>query len=179
MEEARDSGGLLDAIEARTSCRKLSEAPLPAETIARLVEAMRRAPSGGNLQAWHFYVVGNPRARSRLSRAAHGQEFIARAPVVFVVCAVPERSASRYGDRGRYLYCLQDSAAAAENLLLAAEALGLGACWVGAFDEAAVIELLDIPPGRRPVALIPVGRPLERPRRTSRLPLEETVTYVD
>jgi nitroreductase len=76
---------------------------------------------------------------------------------VFVVCAEPERSAARYKDRGRDLYCYQDTAAAVENLLVAAEMLGYGACWVGAFDEEVARKALEIPKHLRPVAMVPVG----------------------
>ncbi|RJQ31281.1 MAG: hypothetical protein C4589_01895 [Peptococcaceae bacterium] len=69
--------------------------------------------------------------------------------------------------RWRYLYCLQDTAAATQNLLLAAEACGLDACWVGAFDEAKVTASLGIPAGRRPVALVPVGYPGRRSKALS------------
>ena len=111
--------------------------------------------------------------KARLAAAAH-QEFVAEAPVVIVVCAVPGESARRYGERGRSLYSLQDTAAATQNILLAAAELGLGSCWVGAFEERAAATALGLPPAWRPVALVPVGHPLEtaaarerRPMRTS------------
>jgi nitroreductase len=169
----------LEVIDRRWSCRRFYPAPLEDGTVRRLLEAMQRAPSAGNMQPWHFYVVRNAGLKQELVAAAYGQGFIAEAPVVFVVCAVPEKSAPRYGDRGRHLYSIQDTAAAVENLLLAVESLGLGACWVGAFMEDAAARALDLPQGRRPVAIVPVGRPAAKSTRTSRRSLRDVVTYLD
>jgi len=94
--------------------------------------------------------------------------------------ADPARSASRYGRRGSELYCLQDTAAATENILLGVTALGLGACWVGAFSEGAAATVLDLPSHLRPVAMIPIGHPGERfANRTPRRPLPEITTFIE
>ena len=140
-----------------------------------LIEAACCAPSAGNMQPWEFIVVRDEEVKERLAKAAGDQSFISEAPVVCVVCAVPGRSGSRYGDRGRELYCLQDTAAAVQNLMLTASANGLGSCWVGAFDEDKVSEILAIPGEARPIALIPVGYPRESPAPRRRRPLEEVV----
>jgi nitroreductase len=104
---------------------------------------------------------------------------VAGAPVIIVVCADPERSAARYAQRGRELYCLQDTAAAAEHILLAAVALGLGGCWVGAFDESRAAKVLALPRHLRPVAILPIGKPAgERGIRTPRRPLHDTASFV-
>lgn len=168
----------LEVILKRSSCRDFLPDPLKEDTVEKLLQVMQRAPSAGNMQPWHFYVVANPELKGKLARAAYGQNFLAEAPVVFVICAVPERTTPRYGDRGRYLYCIQDTAAAIENLLVAAQALGLGACWIGAFSEKAASSTLNLPPQFRPVALVPVGRPARKPFRTSRLLLSEVTTFL-
>ncbi len=168
----------LEVILQRSSCRSFLPEPLEEQTIERLLGVMQRAPSAGNLQPWHFYVVTDDRSKEGLVQAAYGQSFLGEAPVVFVVCTVAERTAPRYGDRGRNLYCIQDTAAAIENLLLAAEALDLGGCWIGAFNEAAASNVLNIQRDMRPVAIIPVGHPARKPERTPRLPLSEVTTYV-
>jgi nitroreductase len=98
--------------------------------------------------------------------------------VAIVVCADAEQSAGRYAQRGRELYCLQDTAAAVEHILLTAVALGLGSCWVGAFDEGEAARVLDLPDRRRPVAILPIGKPAETPDRRPRRSLRETATYV-
>ncbi len=148
------------------------------KVVERLLEVAIQAPSAGNRQPWHFYVVRDPEVQKGLAAAAYGQEFVAQAPVVIVVCADPERSAERYRQRGRELYCLQDTAAAAEHILLAAVASGLGGCWVGAFDERRAARVLDLPHQHRPVAILPIGKPVEEPvMRRSRRPLREVVSY--
>jgi nitroreductase len=169
------------AMEARQSVRAFDrQRDVPPDAVTRLLHAATRAPSAGNCQPWHFFVVREQETKKALARAALNQWFLSDAPVVIVVCADPERSARRYGDRGRYLYSLQDTAAATENLLLAAVASGLGACWVGAFDEDAAAEALDLSSHLRPVAIVPIGYPAEQPRhQTDRLPLDSVVRAMD
>jgi nitroreductase len=155
------------------------ERDVPPETVTRLLEAAIRAPSAGNCQPWQFFVVRNEDTKRELARAALDQWFLSVAPVVIVVCADPERSARRYGDRGRLLYSLQDTAAATENLLLAAASSGLGACWVGAFDEEKAARALDLDPLLRPVAILPIGYPAkDLGERTERRPLEVVVELI-
>jgi nitroreductase len=167
-------------IEARHSVRAFDpDAEVSPEIVKQLLEAATRSPSAGNRQPWHFYVVRDAVVRQGLASAAYGQDFVAEAPVVIVVCAVPEQSATRYGARGRELYCLQDTAVAAEHILLAAVELGLGGCWVGAFDERQAAHLLNLPTRHRPVALLPLGKPAGTSSEPAgRRALEIVATYV-
>ncbi|TKJ31047.1 MAG: nitroreductase family protein [Chloroflexi bacterium B3_Chlor] len=168
-------------LEGRRSVRSFNgERDVPSEIVTRLLQAAIRAPSAGNCQPWYFFVVRNQSAKRALAQAALNQWFLSEAPVVIVVCAEPERSAIRYGDRGRRLYSLQDTAAAIENLLLAAVASGLGACWVGAFDEEEASLALDLPSHLRPVAIVPVGYPARRPSlSTDRRRLDAVVKEIE
>jgi nitroreductase len=167
-------------LEDRHSVREFDPGvDVPAKTVERLLMAAIQAPSAGNRQPWHFYVVRDRAMREGLVKAAGGQEFIAQAPVTIVVCADAEQSAQRYGKRGRELYCLQDTAAAVENLLLSAVALGLGSCWIGAFDEPLAAAVLKLPERHRPVAILPIGQAAgtssaNSPRRS----LESVVSYL-
>ncbi len=150
-----------------------------ADLVTGLLSAAIEAPSAGNRQSWHFVVVRSEGVRAALGHAAGDQMFIATAPVVIVVCADPARSAARYRERGRSLYTFQDTAAAAENLLLAATDLGLGACWVGAFDEQGVRQALSLRRELVPVAIIPVGYPAcIGERETARRAISEVTTYL-
>jgi nitroreductase len=150
------------------------------KVVEQLLEAAIRAPSAGNRQPWHFYAVRDPAMQQGLAAAAYGQQFVAQAPIVIVVCADAEQSAERYGQRGRELYCLQDTAIAAEHILLAAVASGFGGCWVGAFDEGQAARVLDLPRRHRPVAILPIGKPVGTPAtRTARQPFETVTTYLD
>lgn len=88
------------------------------------------------------------------------------------VCANEKRSAEVYGSRGKNLYCILDAAAAVQNILLAVHALGLGACWVGAYSDEEVAQALDLPKYVKPIAIIPIGYPAEKPSPPRRIPLE-------
>jgi nitroreductase len=167
-------------IEARHSVRAFDPGQdVPSEVIQRILKAAIQAPSAGNRQPWHFVVVRREQVRERLARAAGGQSFVAQAPVVIVVCADAGRSAERYGNRGTNLYCIQDTAAAVEHILLAATALGLGCCWVGAFDDSAAAGALQLSATLHPVAMIPIGVPMRPSSRvTTRRDLGDVVTYV-
>ena len=164
-----------EMIRERRSVRAFTGRDVSEEDVELLVEAACWAPSAGNRQPWEFVVVRDEEVKRGLVEAAGGQSFIAEAPVVFVVCADPGRSASRYGRRGADLYCLQDTAAAVQNLLLTAAANGLGGCWVGAFDEGKAAEAVGVPRGMRPVAIVPVGYPAERPPPTPRRRSSEVI----
>lgn len=161
----------------RRSVREYLNEPIPDEVLEELLSAAILAPSAGNAQPWRFLVVREPRLKAGLAQAAYGQSFLAEAPVVVAVCADLARAKRAYRERGVNLYCLQDTAAAVENLLLAATAKGLGTCWVGAFDEGKVAEVLGLAADLRPVALIPLGRPAESPNPRPRRPLSEVVEY--
>ena len=165
----------LEPILKRASCRAYLPDPIPDDDLERLLMVMRMAPSAGNMQPWKFLIVRSEQDRTALSKAAYDQEFLIQAPIVIVVCGDAARSASRYGSRGRELYVLQDTAAATENLLIAATALGYGTCWVGAFDEEEVSIALSIPADLRPLAMVPVGRAAEGSHSPHRRPMREIV----
>ncbi len=162
----------LEAIFTRVSVRRFKKDPIDDEVIIRLLEAGNAAPSAGNLQARDFIVVKDEETKLKLAVASLRQSFVAEAPVVIVVCANYPRSMQVYGERGK-LYAEQDATAAVENILLAAHCMGLGAVWVGAFNEERVAEILNIPSYARPMAIIPIGYPAEKPSPRRRMKIEE------
>jgi nitroreductase len=164
-----------DVIERRRSVRAFDSKTVRAETLDRLLETVLLAPSAGDLQAYEIIAIERPELKSALAAAALGQEFIAQAPVVLVFLADVGRSESKYGRRGATLFCIQDATIAAAYAQLAAAALGLGSCWVGAFDEDRVAKVIEAPDAMRPVAILPVGFPAERPTRPPRRPLQDLV----
>jgi nitroreductase len=168
---------VLEAIKGRRSIRAFKSQNVTAEIIKKLIDAARWAPSAGNIQPWEFVIVQKPEIKRALAEAALGQTFIEEAPIVIVVCANENRSSQGYGIRGKTLYCIQDTAAAIQNIHLVAYALGLGTCWVGAFREEEAREILKIPQGIRPVAIIPVGYSAESPSPPSRRPMNQIVHY--
>lgn len=145
--------------------------------IRALLEAGVTAPTAGNIQPWRFTVVRSLPARERLAEALR-QRWATAAPVVIVVAVDPRPCAARYGDRGEFLYGIQDTAAAVENILLTAVDRGLASCWIGAFDEAAVREALGMHEPLTPVAILPVGYSAESAGRPARRPLDEVTTWL-
>ena len=159
---------LSEAIKGRRSIRAFKKQNVPEEIVEKLIDAASWAPSAGNIQPWEFVIVRKPAVKKKLAQAALNQAYVEEAPVVIVVCADTERSSMGYGVRGKNLYCIQDTAAATQNILLTAYSLGLGSCWIGAFNEDEAKEALNAPEGLRPVAIIPVGYPNETPQQRGR-----------
>ncbi len=148
-----------EIFKKRHCVRSFQTKDVPREDLRAILQAANSAPSAGGLKAREIIVVTDAATRARLVRAALGQEFVGQAPVVLVFWAVPSRSAHKYGERGRTLYAVQDATIAASFAWLQAVALGLGGCWVGAFDENAVTEIFRSQIGKdwRPIALLPIG----------------------
>ena len=166
---------LLDDIKKRRSIRAYKKQDLSPEAVDQLLEAARWAPSAGNVQPWEFVVVSTSHMKQNLSLAAYGQKDLEEASIVIVVCADLKRTEQAYGTRGKTLYCIQDTAAAIQNILLTATSLGLGTCWIGAFKEEEVRKVINAPKDIRPVAMITVGYPDESPPPRHRRPLSEMV----
>lgn len=166
----------MEAINGRRSVRKFKDRAVGKEIIDELLNAAQMAPSAGNLQARDFVVVLNKATKQKLTKAALGQSFIEQAPAVIVFIANTERSSRVYKSRGE-LYAVQDATASVMTLLLAAHARGLATCWVGAFDENAVSEILNLPHRTRPVAIIPLGYADEAPSAPPRMGLEKVVHW--
>ncbi|MHB8894037.1 MAG: nitroreductase family protein [Candidatus Geothermincolia bacterium] len=167
-----------EILEARSSTREFTREEVSPEVIDTLLACACRAPTAGNLQPWRFFVVRDVEAKRGLMRAAHGQTHVGSAPVVLMVCADLEVCARGYGPRGVNLYAIQDTAAAVENILLAAVTEGLGSCWVGAFDERVAADVLGLPQGTRPLAMVALGHPAGRRSRTPREPHKKFTQYV-
>ena len=165
-------------VRHRHSIRKYqTDIAVEREKLHAILEMACAAPSAGDLQAYQIIVVSTPAERDGLRNAAGGQAFLSEAPVCLVFCADPEISARQYGERGRVLYAIQDATIAAAYAQLAVVAAGMGSTWVGAFDEMAIKELLNIAAHQRPIALLSIGYPAETPEPTSRRHLSEIVQY--
>jgi nitroreductase len=159
----------------RQSIRRFTDKDIDDEVINGIIETALRAPSAGNRQPWRIVVVRDHNRIQRLAAAAGGQSVVSTCKVLFGIFAVPDESAERYGERGRNLYCIQDTAALTYALLLAIHINGLGACWVGAFDDDAVADGFNAPSEYKPVAMIPIGAYGESPPLRSRRSPSEVV----
>ena len=152
--------------------RSFSDKEISEHIIYDIILHAHRAPSAGNLQARDFIIVDDPEVKQALCDVALDQDFLVQAPVDIVVCA-NQRRIKPYGKRGLELYCIQDTAAAVDHILLLAVEYGLATCWVGAFNEAAVKTILKLPDDIRPVAIIPLGYPKTRTEPTSRIDIQK------
>lgn len=163
----------LELVRSRSSVRSYVPRPVEQDVLDRILEAVRMAPSGSNRQPWRFVVVRDSHTRARLSVACANQRFIASAPVVIAgVGLMPER-VMRCGVPGDPV----DLAIAMEHLALAAATEGLGTCWIGAFSQDQVREVLSIPSTVKVIGLMTLGYPAGPPRRTARKPLSDIVCY--
>lgn len=156
-----------EVLANRRSIRKYKSDPVEEDKINRILEAARIAPSAANRQPWHFLVIKDAAVKSRL-KEAYGPEWFHTAPVVVCVCGEPDKAWVR-GDGKNYVDV--DVAIAFEHLVLAAAAEGLGTCWIGAFQDRKLKEILGLPKGIEPVAMTPLGYPDENPRPFSRKPI--------
>ena len=146
---------VMEAIRKRRSIRSWQDKPVEKEKLDRVLEAGRLAPSANNRQPWRFVVVTEEATRKKLATAANDQTFVGQAPVVLVGCAV---ETDRVMACGQHCYPI-DVAIAMTNMTLAAVAEGLGTCWIGAFQEDQVKQVLGIPEEVRVVELMPLGYP--------------------
>ena len=124
---------VFEAIRQRRSIRAYEDRPVEEDTLRKVLDAGRLAPSASNRQDWLFVVVRDPAMRAQVAKAANNQPAVAQAPVVIVVCATDTHYAMPSGLR----IAAVDSAIAVDHMTLAAVALGLGTCWIGAFDPDA------------------------------------------
>ena len=170
---------VMETIAERRSIRSFSGQPVEEEKLLRVLEAGRLAPSARNMQDWKFVVVKDPGLRRRLAEAARNQEFVGQAPVVIVACGTSDYVMTC----GQLTYPI-DVAIAVDHMTLAAVEEDLGTCWIGAFYEDKVKEILGVPEDVRVVALLPLGYPAETaknakdmPMHKPRKPLDEIVVY--
>lgn len=167
----------IDAINSRRSIRRYMDKPVEFEKLTTILDAAGKAPSAGNLQDWRFILVTDRTLIKQVAGYSIEQYWIQTAPVLVIVCAVPEKHEMYYGLRGKRLYNIQDCAAAIENLLLAATDADLGTCWIGAFEEEKIRALFNIPADVRPQAIISMGYSDETPKDRQLLPIEQIVYF--
>jgi nitroreductase len=162
---------LMEVIRSRRSVRKYRPDPVDAGAVEACLEAARLAPSWANTQSWRFVVVTDPAAREVM---AGERAWMLEAPLIVAVCS----DTVNCGKKEDLQYFMLDAGIAMEHFVLAAAERGLGTCWIGWFDEAAVNRALSCPAGVRCVALTPVGWPVEKPGPiTNRKPVEEIVFH--
>ena len=161
----------------RRSVRSFTGGKIPMEALRTMLNAGLRAPNACNFQSWHFYCICDFRKIAGLVPSVYGGEWIKKASAVIVICTESARLEERFGERGA-MFAIQDTAAAAENILLSAADLGYGGCWIGAFHEDNCRAYLSLPDNRRPVILLPIGIYDAEPALRDRKPFDEAVTMI-
>ena len=163
-----------DAIRARCSVRAYDSTPIPGESLDRILESGRLAPSAMNYQPWRFIVVTDEAKRAELGHGRYAK-FLRESPVVIVGCGDKKKSPEWHA---------VDTTIALQNMVLAATGEGLGTCWIGSFDEDRVRSLLSIPDEYSVIAMLSVGYPRRKFDLTSmitkgknRKELKEIVSY--
>jgi len=153
---------VMKAINTRRSVREYSGRDIPPDSMRRMREALRSAPSACNYQPWHFIFVTEGEMRRRLATASNNQSFMADAPMIVVCCGLPEQAYKSMGGYGNSVDI--DVTIALDHLMLAAVGEGLGTCWIGSFRELEVKQLLGIPEDVKVVGMTPLGYPASADR---------------
>ena len=150
-------------ISERRSIRKYRREPIPDDSLERIMEAGRLAPSAANRQPWYFIVVKDEKVKNELVGACKGQKFVGEAGAVIAILGDPRISR----------WYRQDPFIAASFMTLEAHEEGLGVCWIGAFEEEKVKQILKVPKELSVIILLTIGFPGEKPPARPRKPREE------
>lgn len=165
---------IYEIVKARRSIRSYKPEPVEEEKIRRILEAAQCAPSAANRQPVCFVVIKDEHTKQQFKKAYHEAWFYT-APAIICVCSIPEKAWKR-GDGKNYADI--DAAIAMDHLILAATQEGLGTCWIAAFKTPIIKSILKLPAGIEPVALTPIGYPMNVPEPTNRKPWEELVRVI-
>jgi nitroreductase len=161
---------ILELIKARRSVRRYQKKEVPKELVERLIEAARWAPSGVNIQPWHFVAVTREDLRREVGAQAKfffiKSRHVYEAPLLFVICGNTKSA-----------FHMVDCSLAGANIIMEATSLGLGTCWIGVFNEKRIKEILEIPDEMRVIGLITVGYSAEKPSPPPKLTLSEILHW--
>jgi nitroreductase len=162
-----------DVIQARRSVRSYKPDEVEAEKLQKILEAARIAPTAANRQAFKVVVVKTKGHEEQLKRI-YNRDWFVQPPLVLAVCSVKGGYWVRSDGRA---YSDVDAGIVMDHIILAATALGLGTCWIGAFNEQAAIELLELGDGLEPVVLAPLGYADDKPRERVRKAIDNVIIY--
>jgi nitroreductase len=160
-----------ELIQARYSVRGYKPDPVEKDKLLQVLEAARAAPTAANRQRFQLIVI-HTKGREEELRRIYDKDWFVQPPLVICACRYPMDPARQRKD-----YTDVDIGIVVDHLILAAAELGLGTCWIGAFDPAATREILGLPDEVEPVVFTPLGYPDAPPRGTQRKPLSELVRY--
>lgn len=164
-----------DLIVKRVSVRSYLPKPVENDKLTRVLEAAVLAPTAANRQPFRLIVVPTS-GREEALRRVYARDWFVQAPLVICACGVEEEAWRRRDGKS---YVDVDVTIAMDHLVLAAHDLGLGTCWIGAFDPAAAREVLGLEPGLEPLAFTPLGYPADAGRPKKRRPLADLVRFLE
>lgn len=165
-----------EAMSERRSIRKFFPKPIETELIGALMAAGSKAPSVGDLQPWRFIVVTKAKQLQAVADSCPYERWLYQVPLVVVICSLHTKADAFYPGKGKQ-WADHSCAAAAQNMLLAAVDLGLGGCWVSAFENEKLKESLHIPGGIEPEILLAFGYPDEEPQAKRTEPFDALVFW--
>lgn len=176
---------MIKEIKMRRSIRKYIDKQVEDEKIIQLLESARLAPSGSNTQPWHFIVVKSNLNRQKLAKTSHDQKWMLSAPVFIVCvadirCRIEEDVVVRLNEdspHGELKQIIRDTSISMGHILLEADNLGLGTCWVAWFTQEEIRPILNIPADKYVVGIITLGYANETPKARPRKKLEEIIHY--
>jgi nitroreductase len=163
-----------ELIGKRYSVRSYKNEPVPTEILNKILEAARLAPTACNRQAFKIAVIKTSGREAELKKIYKGDWFT-HAPIILGVFSIPEKTWVR-ADRKNYSDV--DAAIVMDHIILASTALGLGTCWIGAFDPEAAKEIIGLGKEYEPVAFTPIGYPNTIEPEKIRKPINEIVSYI-
>jgi len=162
-----------ELIKKRYSVRAYKPDQVEDEVLNQVLEAARLAPTAANRQPFQLVVIPTAGREAELKRI-YPSGWFTQAPLVICACGIPAKG---WTSRDSKNYTDVDVAIVMDHLILAAANLGLGTCWIGAFDPAAAREVLGLPDGVEPIAFTPLGYPADQPRPKKRKALSDLVRY--
>jgi nitroreductase len=165
---------IFDLIAARYSVRSYTSQPVEDEKLSKILRAAQMAPTAANRQPFQLIVMHTAGREKELGRI-YSRAWFVQAPLLIAACAISSQAWVRESDR--FNARLVDAAIVMDHLILAATALGLGTCWIAAFNVAAAREILGLPSEAEPVIFTPLGYPADQPGFKTRKPLTELVRY--
>lgn len=162
-----------ELMRARRSIRGYRPDPVPGESLQRILEAARLAPTAANRQPFQILVVTDSATRARL-KEVYERDWFYTAPVILVGCVDPAKAWQRADG---FNAAEVDISIVMDHIILSAADEGLGTCWICNFNEGRAKEILGIPSGVRAIAMTPLGYPAAEPRPFERKPLSALVRY--
>lgn len=161
----------MELVNSRYSVRAYKSIPVEDEKLKQILEAARLAPTGANRQAFQLIVIHTAGREAELS-IIYNKPWFVQAPVIICACAVTAPG-QPFREGGNY----RDVAIVMDHLILAAASLGLGTCWIGAFDPDAARDILGLPEEAKPIVFATIGYAADNPRPKARKPIEQLVRY--